>query len=1136
MDDTLTTWEPFPEESDSLNIPRSSMPQIASEHRGALTQFLKGRGITHEQTEVAPNTLKPSQAEYSPEKVEAASNFDGPDRSILISSDGHVLDGHHQWLAALNDAPDEPYPAIRFNAPINQLLLEAARFPSSGVSDASTSQSDQQQPAQALPASAQTQTTTQTQPAPSATLMDEHTFAAKIKAKYPDYQNLDDAELSRRILARYPDYRPLVRLSDSALKPSVTSSLNEDVDYGADETGPVKDFKPIDFQPADTSDLSTLQRIAEGFRQMGGSPQLPRSTDPNLYAKPLTLTLLDKGHKPSQSELTDAYFNALGPQASEVNRRYRNETGRDIETPDVSDQDLEMGYDPQAKTYTVRVAPTQAALKVLNAYGTGGLSAAQDALAEMQRSDDEAAAEQARKRDEAREIIRKLGFDPDKASTDNGPLMKGLARAGLNATQIVNNASALFRNPADAANDAEYINEARASLPKEKSASGRIVEDVAEAGGSLPLYAAAGPYGAPVIAYTQNLNRGQSAAASEGLKMADAGGIAHGTGAAIEDLSPVARQFIARHMAGMTNVGLDKLSGSDRSAVESYLAGAILPVGKSRGEGEQAFESTRPLTDAPATPSMAGEQFTHPVLGNLTATADQRGVYPDWVRVQDETGGAPFVVRRPNEEGIGGVSYANDSSNPNSAPANGRTPTATEQVSDVLNVPRGIQTSLDTHSLFRQAAVSFGSHPIKTLRNYFQSFPALWSEKNAGRMLNDIQTSPFAPLRKESGLYLADYTSKPQPLSAREENFMSNLIGKIPGVRASQRQFTVFLDKVRADAFDNYAKANPDASPETLQGVARFINFSTGRGLLGSWGESHALGLSNVFYSPRFALSRAQLLTTPFRGTPEARAYATRELVRYVGTNLGLMALAKAGGLDIGTNPLSNAFGTIKVGDTRISLWGGMNQLARYTAQLMTGQSASADTGSTRDRSRLKTAQTFIRTKLAPQSSILVDMATGSDFKGQPATVGNEARHLFMPISWNDIADAVRDDRALGNSGWWGALKASPALIGAGVQTIPPRTEDDRINQTFLNMRSDPQYLGWNDDLLKHNARVAARINTLVEGVPAAQQDQARQILNERFYWSRVRAGDRRPLANIQRVFDENAKGAADFLKSRLNR
>lgn len=78
------------------------MPQVKAEHRGALVNFLNARGVAHEaDTEVDPATLKPTQAEFSPQKVRKAINYQGGDRSILVSSDGYVLDGHHQWLAAL---------------------------------------------------------------------------------------------------------------------------------------------------------------------------------------------------------------------------------------------------------------------------------------------------------------------------------------------------------------------------------------------------------------------------------------------------------------------------------------------------------------------------------------------------------------------------------------------------------------------------------------------------------------------------------------------------------------------------------------------------------------------------------------------------------------------------------------------------------------------------------------------------------------------------------------------------------------------------------------------------------------------------------------------------------------------------
>ncbi|HEX7318658.1 MAG TPA: hypothetical protein VF297_32415 [Pyrinomonadaceae bacterium] len=131
-------FQEFPEGiSGTTNMPRMSMPQIKSEHRGALVRFLQGRGITHRQETVPAGSLKASQAEWAPEKVKRALGFEGPERSILISSDDHVADGHHQWLSVVHEDPERRIPVIRLDAPIRTLLIEMARFPSSTVDDAS---------------------------------------------------------------------------------------------------------------------------------------------------------------------------------------------------------------------------------------------------------------------------------------------------------------------------------------------------------------------------------------------------------------------------------------------------------------------------------------------------------------------------------------------------------------------------------------------------------------------------------------------------------------------------------------------------------------------------------------------------------------------------------------------------------------------------------------------------------------------------------------------------------------------------------------------------------------------------------------------------------------------------------------
>lgn len=128
-------WQQFGEASGTLNVPRAEMPQISAEHRGAMVNFLNARGVKHQEETVPAASLKPTQAEYSSKKVAKSAAREGGDRSILISSDNHVLDGHHQWLAA-RDKGDE-VKTIRLDAPIKELLPLAHEFPSSTIDETS---------------------------------------------------------------------------------------------------------------------------------------------------------------------------------------------------------------------------------------------------------------------------------------------------------------------------------------------------------------------------------------------------------------------------------------------------------------------------------------------------------------------------------------------------------------------------------------------------------------------------------------------------------------------------------------------------------------------------------------------------------------------------------------------------------------------------------------------------------------------------------------------------------------------------------------------------------------------------------------------------------------------------------------
>lgn len=132
-------WSSFSEQSGTLGIPRSEMPQIKAEHRGAMVNFLKGKGIEATPETIPSRAIKPTQAEFSPEKVKSAMDFTGGDRAIIVSADGHVVDGHHQWLAKREKG--EPIKALRLDTNIRDVLDALKSMPSAQPEQAKNAES-----------------------------------------------------------------------------------------------------------------------------------------------------------------------------------------------------------------------------------------------------------------------------------------------------------------------------------------------------------------------------------------------------------------------------------------------------------------------------------------------------------------------------------------------------------------------------------------------------------------------------------------------------------------------------------------------------------------------------------------------------------------------------------------------------------------------------------------------------------------------------------------------------------------------------------------------------------------------------------------------------------------------------------
>lgn len=84
-------------------LPRSQMPQIKD--IDSFLSYISAHGHSYIDMFGAVNNFRPTQTDYDQDKVDRIKqdmirNPRTNTKSILVSSDGFVLDGHHRYLAA----------------------------------------------------------------------------------------------------------------------------------------------------------------------------------------------------------------------------------------------------------------------------------------------------------------------------------------------------------------------------------------------------------------------------------------------------------------------------------------------------------------------------------------------------------------------------------------------------------------------------------------------------------------------------------------------------------------------------------------------------------------------------------------------------------------------------------------------------------------------------------------------------------------------------------------------------------------------------------------------------------------------------------------------------------------------------
>ena len=370
---------------------------------------------------------------------------------------------------------------------------------------------------------------------------------------------------------------------------------------------------------------------------------------------------------------------------------------------------------------------------------------------------------------------------------------------------------------------------------------------------------------------------------------------------------------------------------------------------------------------------------------------------------------------------------------------------------EIANIPRSIMSSFDLSAPFRQA-IFFSTRP-----QFYKAFPKMFkyfrSRDALDELYLDISNRPTFKYMKEAKLSMTDTE---RFASEREEKFQSSLSEKIPlighGIRASNRAYSGFLNKLRADMFDYFfykakqLKLDPDNNADLRKAMAEYVNAATGRGNLKSL-ERAATALNAFFFSPRLMASRLHLLNPVnyIKQTSFMRKEMLRDLFGFASLVILANALAQLAGADGEDDPTSSDFGKIRINNTRIDVMGGFGQYLVLASRLMTGRLKSSTSGKVHEfgpkfgqMNRLDILGRFVEYKEAPVFSFATGMLRGKNAIGEEFDTPKEIGKRFVPMVAQDITEIYRD------LGIPGMMLVPLGLIGFGLQSYQPKEKKEK--------------------------------------------------------------------------------------------
>ena len=422
---------------------------------------------------------------------------------------------------------------------------------------------------------------------------------------------------------------------------------------------------------------------------------------------------------------------------------------------------------------------------------------------------------------------------------------------------------------------------------------------------------------------------------------------------------------------------------------------------------------------------------------------------------------------------------------------------------DYANLPRATSASMDLSRTLRQNILLIGS-PKLWGKSVAADMKLLTQNEQDARLLEKSDlTSEWGSTAVKGGLRWNDW-GQGTDWTRGTEKFASSIARKIPGVKRSERAYSMGGNHIRMQKFSEVASHWKEsgfvAKDKDYKDLAHVVNLLTGEGDPKMFGKMLP-AMNATFFAPRLAWARVKAVTDMLNPKLSwaARKILIAEMVKSAGVLVGVMTMAAQlpkmypeEDIEVIGDPadwlkddfwknkeyLKTDFGKIRWGKMRFDFFGGYLPMVRAILRVAERKTVS-QSGEQYPVHITEPIVSFLQQKLAPLPSMLLDLARKENFRGDPIdinpeTLANQFYNRMTPFFMQDTIDALRYQGKLG-----GAFAAPLAFFGAGVSTYPS-TPGNEVLLKKNSLAKEQLGKSWNDlgpayqqQLRNHNPIIA---------------------------------------------------------------